>query len=56
MIGSAMLLLCESLDSIDYRYTVYMDNAFATVPLLRMLRDRPIFFFCLFILAYSLSR
>jgi hypothetical protein len=42
MTGSAMLLLCESLDSIDYRYTVYMDNTFATVPLLRMLRDRSI--------------
>jgi hypothetical protein len=42
MTGSAMLRLCESLDSIDYRYTVYMDNAFTTVPLLRMLRDRSI--------------
>jgi len=42
MTGPAMPLLCESPNSIDYQYTVYMGNAFATVPLLRMLRDRSI--------------
>lgn len=29
--GSAILRLCNSLDSISYWYIVYMDNAFATI-------------------------
>jgi len=41
--GSAIFQLCCSLEApADHRYIVYMDNAFTTIPLLRLLRSNSI--------------